>query len=270
MVEGLLPPPSSVGAMDLLDEESHRLLLWAVRLQEAGAVPSRKELRRLAEPRREAGQEVVDALSGRPTNFSESGVDSLTRRGLLEEASEDHVVPTELGRMVVSALGLHPEESPLFEVIESDLRSSDPLAFARVVGRIAALDRPMVVDPYCRRPQLEYLVAHTSVTRVLLSDRLADEELDDIVDFVGSIGRRPVKLRVRVAPAEAIHDRHVVDGDRVLQVAGTVQTTGGGTTVLAEPVDLGGAARGYYREVWKQARKLATHRPAKESSKRAA
>jgi len=252
--------------MELLDEESHRLLLWAVRLHEAGGAPTRDDLLRLAEPRREAGQLVIDGLSGRPISFDESVVASLTRRGLVEELADGHVVPTDLGRLVVSALGLHPEESPLFEVIETDLRTSDPLAFARVVGRVAALDRPMVVDPYCRRPQLEYLVAHTSVTRVLVSDRLDQDDQDDLVDFVESIRRREHKLRLRIAPADAIHDRHVIDDDRVLQVGGTARTVGGGTTVLSEPIDLGGAARGYYREVWKRARKLATYRPARTHS----
>jgi hypothetical protein len=256
--------------MDLLDEESHRLLLWAVRLHEAGGTPTRRELRHLAEPRREAGRAVAEGLMGRPTEFSESAIASLTRRGLIEAIVDERIVPTDLGRMVVTALGLHPDESPLFEVIETDLRSSDPLAFARVVGRIAALDRPMVVDPYCRRAQLEYLVAHTSVTRVLLSDRVSEEDQEELVELVKSLRRRDLKLRVRVAPADSIHDRHVVDGDRVLQIGGTAQTVGGGTTVLSEPFDLGGAARGYYREVWKRARKLATYRPDNKSAERAA
>ena len=258
---------STVGAMDLLDEESHRLLLWAVRLHEAGGAPTPDELQQLAEPRREPGRGVVAALQGRPTTFDESAIESLMRRGLLEEVAEGRVRPTELGRLVVNALGLHPSDTPLFEVIETDLRASDPLAFARVVGRIAALDRPMVVDPYCRRPELEYLVAHTSVTRVLVSDRLSEDDLEELVDYVESIRSREHKLRLRVAPAEAIHDRHVIDGDRVLQIGGTATTAGGGTTVLSEPVDLGGAARGYYRQVWKQARKLATYRPLKAPSK---
>src|SRR5690606_19727738 len=180
-------------------------------------------------------------------------VAALTRRGLIEEIVDERLVPTDLGRLVISAIGLHPEESPLFEVIETDLRSSDPLAFARVVGRIAALDRPMVVDPYCRRPQLEYLVAHTSVTRVLLSDRLSDADLEDLVSFVRSLRRREHKLRLRVAPAAEVHDRHVIDGDRVLQVGGLAASTEGGSTVLTEPVDLGAAAREYYRGVWKGA-----------------
>ena len=122
----------------------------------------------------------------------------------------------------------------------------------------------MVVDPLCRRPQLEYLLAHTSVTRVLVSDRVSSSDLEDMADFVRSLTRRHTKLRLRVAPADAIHDRHVIDGERVLQVGGTAQTVGAGTTVLAEPIDLGGAARGYYREVWKQARKLATFTPGKD------
>jgi hypothetical protein len=97
----------------------------------------------------------------------------------IEEVADQRFAPTDLGRLVVNALGLHPEEAPLFEVLDTDLRSSDPLAFARVVGRIAALDRPLVVDPYCRRAQLEYLVTHTSVNKVLVSDRLSDEDVDD-------------------------------------------------------------------------------------------
>lgn len=248
--------------MDLLDEESHRLLLWTVRLHEVGGTPTRKELRRLAEPRRPAALAVVSGLTGRDVDFSEGAVSSLLRRGLIEAVAEDRLAPTELGRMVVNALGLHPDEAPLFEVLDTDLRSSDPLAFARVVGRIAALDRPMVIDPYCRRAQLEYLVTHTTVTRVLVSDRLDEADLADLADYVNSLSRRATKLRLRVAPADAIHDRHVINGDRVLQIgATTAQNAAGGTTVISEPVDLGAAVRRYYRMVWKQADRLARYRP---------
>lgn len=256
--------------MDLLDEESHRLLLWAVRLHEVGGAPTRKELRRLAEPRRPAALAVVSGLSGRDRDFAEGAISSLLRRGLLDEVVDQRLQPTELGRLVVSALGLHPEEAPLFEVLDTDLRSSDPLAFARVVGRIAALDRPMVVDPYCRRAQLEYLVAHTSVTRVLVSDRLTDDDLDELVDYVHSIRQREVKLRLRVAPSQDIHDRHVINGDRVLQIGGTAHHVGGGTTVVSEPVDLGEDVRRYYRMVWKAAERLAVYRPDQRPAERVA
>lgn len=256
--------------MDLLDEESHRLLLWAVRLFEVGGTPTRKELRRLAEPRRPAALSVVAGLSGRNADFAESAISSLTRRGLIEEVVDQRIAPTELGRLVVNALGLHPEEAPLFEVLDTDLRSSDPLAFARVVGRIAALDRPMVVDPYCRRPQLEYLVAHTSVNKVLVSDRLSEDDLEDLIDFVRSIRHRDTKLRLRVAPAGAIHDRHVINGDRVLQIGGTAHQVGGGTTVVSEPVDLGDDVRRYYRLMWRRAERLAVYRPDDQPAERVA
>lgn len=254
--------------MDLLDEESHRLLLWAVRLQEVGGAPLGVELRQLARPRRAPGESIALGLSGRSADFSESALDSLLRRGLIDDLSDDRVVPTELGRLVVSALGLHPDEVPLFEVIESDLRSSDPLGFARVAGRIAALDRPMLVDPYCRRDQLEYLVTHTSVSKVLVSDRLAAEDLSQIADLVDSLRRRETKLRVRVAPADAVHDRHVIDRDRVLAIASTVATAGAAATVICEPFDLADAVREYYRSVWQLSSKLASYRPKKASSKR--
>jgi len=256
--------------MDLLDEESHRLLLWTVRLAEVGGSPSRQQLRRLAEPRRPAALAVVSGLSGRDAHFSEGAFTSLLRRGLIEELDGERAAPTELGRLVVSALGLHPEETPLFEVLEADLSSSDPLALARVVGRIASFDRPTVIDPYCRRPQLEYLASHTTVDKVLISDRLSDDELDDMVEFVRSIRHRTTRLRIRVAPAAMVHDRHVIDGDRILQVGTLAHSVGGGTTVLAEPIDLGAEVRRYYRQVWKRSDKLATYRPGEDLNDRAA
>ncbi len=246
--------------MDLLDEESHRLLLWAVRLFEVGVTPTGEELTRLAEPRRPVAPEITSALVGRTADFSEPSIASLLRRGLVED-SGGLISPTEMGRAVVNTLGIHPEDVPLFEILDADLRSSDPLVFARVVSRIASLDRPMVIDPYCRRAQLEYLAHHTSVTRLLLSDRLGGQELDEIVSFVSSIAGRRDKLRVRVAPAAAIHDRHVIDGERVLQVAGLVQSDGVGATVISEPYDLGTAVRAYYKRVWKDSTKLVSYRP---------
>lgn len=257
--------------MDLLDEESHRLLLWTVRLHEVGGTPTRKELRRLAEPRRPAALAIVSGLTGRDVDFSEGAIASLVRRGLVDAVADDRLAPTDLGRMVVNALGLHPEETPLFEVLDTDLRSSDPLAFARVVGRIAALDHPMVVDPYCRRPQLEYLAAHTTVTRVLVSDRLDAAELADLADYVQSLSRRSTELRLRVAPSGSIHDRHVIDGDRVLQIgAATAQSATAGTTVISEPVDLGREVRRYYKMIWKQAERLAKYRPGPDLDEKVA
>ncbi|HTN99800.1 MAG TPA: hypothetical protein VL068_03905 [Microthrixaceae bacterium] len=256
--------------MDLLDEESHRLLLWAVRLFEVGITPTSVELARLAEPRHPVAAEITTALIGRTVDFSESSIDSLLRRGLVDDFGDDSIGPTDLGRAVVNALGIHPEDVPLFEILDADLRSSDPLIFARVVSRISSLNRPMIVDPYCRRAELEYLTHHTDVTRVLVSDRLADNEMEEIVDFVSSIVGRRNKLRVRVAPAIAIHDRHVIDGERVLQVAGLVQSDGVGATVITEPVDLGTAVQAYYKRVWKDSAKLVDYRPGTPSLRKSA
>lgn len=249
--------------MELLDEESHRLLLWAVRLNEVGSSPTAEELHQLSQPRRPAAETVVRSLTGRATEYAEDTLASLIRRALVEHRDDGTVVATELGRTVVNALGLHPDDTPLFEVIEADMRSSDTLAFARVAGRLAALDRPMLVDPYCRVDQLEYLVTHTSITRVLVSDRLDDGDLDSIAQLVDSIKRRPVRLRVRVAPAAAIHDRHVIDSDRVLQVASTVGAPGTTATVITEAIDAADAVRSYYRSVWRAADKLASYRPGR-------
>lgn len=256
--------------MELLDDESHRLLLWAVRLDEVGHAPSRRELRRVSEPRRPAGASVVTGLLNQPAGFGEGAITSLLRRGLLQEVSEDRLSPTDLGRRVTDALGLHAELGPFFEVLDVDLRSSDPLAFARIAGRIASLHRPMVVDPYLCRSELEYLTAHTSVSRVLVSDRLGEEDLAELADFVRSVRERPVKLRLRVAPAAELRDRHVISRDRVLEVAGVPHPEGPGMTVLTEPRDLGDVTRNYYRAVWKRARRLARYTPGRSEHRKVA
>ncbi len=256
--------------MDLLDEESHRLLMWAVRLHEVGHSPTRKELRRLSEPRHPAGLAVVTGLTGQDADFREGAIASLERRGLLEAVGDDRLTPTEIGRRVIDAVGLQGDLLPQFEVLDVDLRSSDPLAFARVVGRVATLHRPMVVDPYCRRAELEYLSVHTSVTRVLVSDRLDADEVDDLVDLVHSIRRRDHKLRLRLASREDIQDRCVLSGDRVLQIGGLPSSSNGGATVVCEPRDLAPETRDYYRDVWKHAERLATFVPGSSGSARVA
>jgi hypothetical protein len=256
--------------MDLLDDESHRLLLWAVRLHEVGHVPTRRELRQVAEPRRAAGLAVVTGLTGRADDYREGAITSLIRRGLLEESGDHGVAPTELGRRVVQVLELEGGAQPMFEVLDVDLRASDPLGFARVVGRIAGMHRPMVVDPTCARSELEYQVAHSTVSRVLVSDRLGDDELDDLVDSVGSIRNRDVKLRLRVGPAEDLWDRCVIGEERVLQVGGLPAQAGGGTTVLVEVHDLDEAARRHYDRVWKDADRLAVYKPDRGAAARVA
>lgn len=256
--------------MDLVDEESHLLLTWAVRLHEVGHAPTRPQLRRLSEPRQPAGLAVVTGLTGRETEFREGAMASLLRRGLLQPVGDECIAPTGLGMKVIDALGSPGDAMPTFEVLDVDLRSSDPLAFARVVGRVATLHRPMLVDPYCRRMELEYLSAHTSMTRVLVSDRLDDDEIQDLVRFVGSIRHRTDKLRLRCASSEDIQDRYVVSDERVLQIGGLPAPTGGGATVVCEPRDLGDETRAYYRDVWKRAERLATYRGDRSKSARVA
>jgi hypothetical protein len=253
--------------MELLDQESHRLLLWLVRLDEVGHRVGAGELERLAEPRRAQGGELSERISGGRTGHAEGAMASLLRRGLAEpvEGDGDRVVPTDLGRRAVDAAALH-HQVPGFEVIEADLRSGDPLVFARVVGRIAALDAPMVVDPYCRRAELEYLVAHTSVSRVLVSDRLAGAELRALASVVRGLRHREVPLRVRVAPAAQVQDRCVISRDRVVQVGDVAPVVAPvrspAATVLAEPRDLAEAAREHYRRIWRRADRLAAYRPS--------
>lgn len=254
--------------MELLDEESHRILLWAVRLHEVGHAPTRSELADLSEGRRPAGLATVTGLTGQHPEFQEDAIGSLLRRGLLHSVGDQGLVPTGLGRRVIDALGVD-SGFPAFEVLDADLSSSDPLAFARVVGRVAALHRPMLVDPYCRRSELEYLSAHTSVTRVMVSDRLDDDELADLVDHVESLRLREHKLRLRVADAELISDRCVISGDRILQISGLPAANGGGTTIVTEPHDMGEQTRDYYRDVWQGADRLATYRPRRRSARAA-
>lgn len=255
--------------MDLLDEESHRVLLWAVRLHEVGHAPSGAELRDLADGRRPAGLAVVTGLAGRDSAFEEPAIDSLFRRGLLQRTGPDGLAPTALGRRVVDALGVDGG-FPAFEVLDVDLGSSDPLAFARVVGRIASLHRPLLIDPYCRRSELEYLCAHTSVTRVLVSDRLDDDEVADLVDFVGTLRAREHKLRLRIASAEVVSDRCVLGDERVLHVGGLPSAGGAGATVICESHDLGDEARAYYRRAWRDAERLASYRPGRREARRVA
>jgi hypothetical protein len=243
--------------MELLDEESHRLLLWAVRLDEVGHAADRTELERLATPRRAADDGIAPGLAGRTTAWTEPAVDSLVRRGFMEVDERGLMHPTRLGRRSLDAVGLDAA-FPVFEVVEAQLRSGDPLAFARIVGRVSALHRPMVVDPYCRRGELEYLAAHTSVARVLVSDRLGRGELAELAEVVRSVGRRSVELRLRVAPADEVSDRWVICSDRVIAVGGTTQTGAPGATVLAECTDLAPLARKHYRDIWRRADRLAT------------
>lgn len=251
--------------MELLDEESHRILQWAVRLDEVGHAPTTAALQALAEGRRRVGSAVVTGLTGQDPVFEETAVASLLRRGLLRRCGTEAIAPTELGARVVDALGIDAR-LPAFEVLDVDLGSSDPLAFARIVARVASMHRPMVVDPYCRRSELEYLAVHTSVTRVLVSSRLDGDEVEELVDFVGSMTGRDHKLRLRMAPAALVQDRCVISGERVALVGGLPSTSGGGSSVICEPHDVSGRIRAHYVELWRRSERLAAFRPQRRSS----
>ena len=62
----------------------------------------------------------------------------------------------------------------------------------------------MVVDAFCREPQLNEIARYTETTRVLVGPRVAEEPFDLTLDAV----REPRQIEVRVS--EEIHDRNVI------------------------------------------------------------
>lgn len=157
------------------------------------------------------------------------------------------VTITPLGSALVRALTVAPDG----EVDELVLDRDDPLALARVVGRIAALGPAMVVDPYLRVDQLLVLVG-TQVTRLLVRAGNAT----DLAALKATLGAVPVDrtIELRAVPASALHDRLVIpiEGD-VWMLGSSLNGVGRHLTTLVRLHDAAGQLRSAYEETWRSA-----------------
>jgi hypothetical protein len=136
------------------------------------------------------------------------------------------------------------------------LNSEDPIAFARVVQRIAETGPGLLVEPYFRLDDLMPIVYYTQVARVLTSERTKPTERDGLkLGVERLVLDRP--FEVRVAGRE-LHDRYVIPEAGGAQFIGaSLNRLGQVATAMGALHDGADRLRELYEELWTESSVLA-------------
>jgi hypothetical protein len=183
---------------------------------------------------------------GRP---GETATAWLTRLRWLRQ-DEDKVRVTPLGAALLAHLEEESFEAdiPVALVLDQD----DPLATARVIGRIGELGHCALVDPYFTYERLPDLIRATQVGRVLTSSRDA-KKLE--VLRLALAGFDP-NASPDVRTSDAFHDRFVIPDAGPIWLLGTSLTgVGKRLALMVEVKDetVSSAIRERFEEEWSQA-----------------
>jgi len=242
--------------MEIADERTHRLLAYVALVTDAGYPLTLRglyayDLRPEPEPR--GMQALVAAFATRPIS-PEALVAWMVRAGWL--SGKDEVVwLTDLGRVVLEQLNRRDIEAEA--PIQVALSPDDPVAYARVIERIARRGQGLLVDPFFRLDHLLHIVQHTSVSRLLTSRKGRDGEARASALAV-ALSRLNLERPFQVRVSEKIHDRFVIPRSGPVDMLGT--SLSGVGKALSVLVEIGEPAAGEIRRaherIWEGATDL--------------
>ncbi len=258
--------------MEIADEPSHRVLAYLVGINRAGYRPTVEELGAYAEkPDRirwgptwaaKIAQTLAQQLAAKGPLEVESVIDYFERLGWAN-VSQGRIACTALGEAVLRTLDqAQPDEA----VIEAVLTPEDPLAYSRLIARIAMAGNAMIVDPYFRLDHLLPIATNTSVTKILTSDKIDAGDRAGLADGVPRLALSR-SLEVRLAPGEEMHDRFIIPRSGPVQMLGlSLSGVGRRATIVTELHDTAEEVRSRYEGIWTNAKSLAVAGASDEAS----
>lgn len=196
-----------------------------------------------AQPKRIVTPGAIAAVTSM-TGSTEQVLKYVVRTQLIRK-QDGHVRLTRLGQILlnqareVDELAAQPQDILL--AAGDEWASGDLLRAVRQSGPC------MVVDPYCREPELNELARHTETTRVLIGPQVASEDFGLTLEAL----RAPRQIEVRVSPD--IHDRHVIpDAGPVLAFGASLNRIGQDkASILVRLSDsMSGVVRRTYLGLW--------------------
>ncbi|MGW1257370.1 hypothetical protein ACWD5Q_19860 [Streptomyces sp. NPDC002513] len=166
--------------MNIATEDGHRLLAYISAATRRGAILSADNLEAYARApfrRMRSNSTIQDFVStfsaalGGKSEPLETWTQYLERVGWIKVACES-VKLTPLGHAILADLS-----APKLDVANEDasaviLDPSDPFAYVRVIGALSDIGEGLLVDPYFRFDQLETVVEHTQIRRILTSKKI--------------------------------------------------------------------------------------------------
>lgn len=255
--------------MKIADDTCHRALAYVAAVQGHGYTPTVEDVKayatRASRRARPVGRQAYAQLLASVRRTRETPLVWLYRVNWLDihgpsENIEDGdtVTITRLGRAALASLDEAVAAAEAAPATSVTLDKGDPIALAKVIGRISEAGPAALVDRYFREEAFLPVVQRTGVTRVLMGPteaRVAAIE-QALSDYSTD---RP--FEVRVDEEDEYHDRYVIpDDDRgaILALGTSMSGVGARHSMMVEIKDAAvtSAMRSTFERVWDGARVL--------------
>lgn len=253
--------------MQIADMTCHRVLAYVAAIQSQGYTLTVEQVEaygaRASRRPSSLGERLVPVTNPLTRKMRETPLVWLYRLQWLDIAGpskniedSDKVTATPLGQAAlihldqVAALG---DVAPSSTIV---LDKGDPIALAKVVGRVAELGPGALVDRFFREEAFLAIVQRTAITRVLMGptqSRVAAIE-QALADY-----RTDRPFEVRVDDNDEYHDRYLIPDDGPIWALGTsVSGVGDRHSAMVEIKDQSvvRTLRSNFERVWKDARVL--------------
>lgn len=182
-----------------------------------------------------------------------SGEDDVAHaQRLLWLSPGDRLSLTRLGAALLRSGERSQVDQASVDVLE--LGREDPLAYPRLVARLASSGTALLVDPYLRLEQLHDLVVETEVSRVLISkqQKASREIRAGIATYLGS-PRVARTIEVRASADNDVHDRVLVEDNGSVYLLGYSLNgikAGAASTMLVRLPDAAAGGQRERAEAW--------------------
>jgi hypothetical protein len=250
--------------VDLLTTQQTRLLAFIDACNTSGYRPTAEEVTlwlRSPQPRLPTSRLAASITSTVSTAITAlisgiepgSGEDHVAHaQRILWVSSEERLSLTRLGAALLRSGERSQANEAGVDVVE--LAREDPLAYPRLVARLATSGPSLLADPYLRLEQLHDLVVETEVARVLISkqQKASKEIRAGIATYLGSprIGRA---IEVRASADNDVHDRVLVEEHGSVYLIGYSLNgikAGTASTVLVRLPDAAAVGQRERAEAW--------------------
>lgn len=168
-----------------------------------------------------------------PDGPAESFLASLVRLRWLSESvgGERQLALTDLGRALLRAEQQQDDDRSDVLILVKD----DVMAYAALVGRVADLDDPMIVDPYLRADQMLSFLRFTTTGRFLIGPDLRAAEVSAMQVLIEG-SQWAVKPELRRAAKGVLHDRFIVSDSAVYTLGISMNAVGQQKTTVLMPL----------------------------------
>ncbi|MHB9860613.1 hypothetical protein [Streptomyces sp. YIM S03343] len=188
----------------------------------------------------------------------------LERVGWIKVTGES-VKLTPLGHAILADLSAPKLDVSNEDASEVILDPSDPFAYVRVIGALSDIGEGLLVDPYFRFDQLETVVEHTQIRRILTSKKIGAPAISQLALALAVIDA-PQRPEVRVA--NELHDRFAIsEGDKVIAIGTSLNSVGKNLSVVVPLASIAGnAIRRTHEDLWTNATVLKPKNPTPQAT----